>query len=113
MEKKRLKRKHCKVYMKVLSSETDTLIGYLVNITTEGLMLVGEEPIETDESLQLKLILPTKIKGVNQVNLSAQAIWCEQDSNPEFYNIGFLLREVPRKNIRIIERLIKKYSFKD
>ncbi len=111
METKRQKRKNCKIYMKVFNDKTDDLVGFLVNLTTEGLMLSSDEPIETDTVFNLRVILPEEIKGNKEVTISAKSIWCDQDE-PPLHNTGFQLQDAEKKDIRIIERIMKKFCFK-
>jgi c-di-GMP-binding flagellar brake protein YcgR len=112
MEKKRKPdRKPLKLYMNVFDTKTDQLFGHMVDITKKGLMLTSEQPIETDAQFDLRLELPTEIKGSKELSFSAQSIWSEKDSETDFYNTGFQFSEVSSKDAKIIKQLIKKYCF--
>jgi hypothetical protein len=45
-EKRKLKRRHLIYYLRVFEKNTDTLLGYLVDITPEGIMIMSESPVE-------------------------------------------------------------------
>jgi len=98
--------------MKVINAETQEVIGYLVNITTDGLMLTSEAPLDTEAVFQLKVIFPAEIKGSKELTLSATSRWCDQDEeDSRFYNTGFQLVDLPKPDAKIIKQLMKKYCF--
>ena len=105
----RLKRNYCKVFFRIVNEETGEQLGNLVDITVDGLRMVGSAPVNPDAIYYLKLVLPTEIEGVREVTLSAISRWCNQDTNPEFYNAGFEFRNVSMKNIKVIRQLIEKF----
>ena len=55
-EKRKLNRRHLIYYLRVFDRDTSILIGHLVDITAEGIMLISEDPIETDNIFQLKML---------------------------------------------------------
>ena len=113
MEKKRKsKRMSLKVYLKVFDRKTDQLFGYLVDITNEGIMVTSEQPIKTEATFQLRLILPTEIEGSKQFSFSAISMWGKKDSDSGFYNNGFQFSNLSTKDVQIIEQLIQKFCFK-
>jgi hypothetical protein len=97
--------------MKVFNNDTDDLVGFLVNITTEGMMLSSDAAIETDTVFSLRVALPEEIKGNKEITLPAKSIWCDQDE-PPLYNTGFQFQDTEKKDIRIIEKIMKKFCFK-
>ena len=112
MADKRQKRKNCRVFMKVVNNETDQVMGHMVNLTTEGLMLTGENEIGTGITFQLKVVLPAEVKGVRELLLTAVSRWCDPDEDtPQFYNTGLKVAEVSRPEVKIIKQLMKKYCF--
>lgn len=110
-DKRKLKRRHLIYYLRVFNKKTDQLIGHLVDITTEGIMLISEEPIDTTAIFQLNMTLPANIEGNKQIAFKARSLWCKKDINPDFYNTGFQLINISVKGIQIIERLIHDFSF--
>lgn len=111
LEKRRLKRYHLIYYLRVFDKNTGQLLGHLVDIHTEGIMLLSEEPIECDINFQLQMILPGEILGTQTWNFEAQSKWCEQDVNPQFYNTGFQLIYAFPHDIELVESLVEDYGF--
>jgi len=100
-------------YLRVFGENAEQPVGHLVDITTEGMMLISEEPVETGKVLQLRVVLPAKIEESKEISLSAKAMWCREDENPAFYNTGFKLVNPSPEHIKIIEHSIQRYCFKE
>ena len=112
-DKRKLKRRDLISYLRVFGEDPDKTIGHLVDITTEGIMLISEEAIETGMVFQLRMVLPAEIEGSREVTFSAESKWCREDENPAFYNTGFKLINPSPEHIKIIEHLIQKYCFRE
>ncbi len=110
-EKRRLKRKHLIYYLSVFDRNTAERIGQLVNITTEGIMLTTEEPMESGLIFQMKMVLPEEIKGIEEVTFDARSMWCRKSVNPDFYDIGFQLLDISTEHTKIVQNLIYSFSF--
>lgn len=109
-DRRMLKRRHLVFYMRVFDRNTNELLGYLVDITPEGIMLMSEEPIETDTVFQLRMIFPVEVSGRKQLDFEAESVWCEKDV---FYDTGFQLLDVSQEQIEIIKYLIGRFGFRD
>jgi c-di-GMP-binding flagellar brake protein YcgR len=101
-----------KVYLKVFDEKTGKLIGYLVDVNSDGLLVTSEASIETNVVSRLKLELPTEIEGSQKFFFSATSMWSEKDRESNFYNTGFRFEEVSDKDKKIIERMIEKFCFR-
>ncbi len=112
-DKRRLKRRNLIYYLSVFDRNTVRRIGQAVNITTEGIMLASDAPIETGTVFQLKMLLPEDIKGNNEISFDARSLWCQRGINPDFYDIGFEFLCISQENAAIIEKLIFGFSFHD
>ena len=113
LEKRKLKRRHLIYYLRVFDRNTDVLIGHLVDITPDGILLISERSIETNQIFQLKMVLPAEILGMEQLYFDAKSVRCQKDINPDFFNIGFQLQKVARNHFLVIEQLIDDLGFRD
>ena len=106
-------RRHLIFYLRVFDSETNKLVGYIGDISTKGVMLVSEKPIKTDKVYSLSLHLnPTNDRREPRVvKFDARSIWCKNDVNPELYDTGFELIDVPDGTIEEISDLIEDIGF--
>ncbi|MEE8574236.1 MAG: PilZ domain-containing protein [Thermodesulfobacteriota bacterium] len=111
--KRLLERKHTTYYFDVLDRGSGELVGRTVDITSEGLMLVSEAPIELNKIFELKLIIPFEVAGSNQIEFDAESHWGKPDVNPEHRITGFKFTKITPEEITKIKRLAEEYSFKD
>ena len=111
-EQRKHDRKYMINYLRVIDRNTEELVGNLVDVTTEGFMLISDDPIETGVDFELKLDLPEEIRGSRQISFDAHSRWCKSDVNPEFCNTGFRLSNISTNDIAIIESLIQNFLIK-
>lgn len=112
-DKRRQKRRHLIYYLGVHEHETGRYIGKMVDITTEGLMIISETPFPVDTEVRLEMKLPEKQGQREVVLFTARSTYCKPDINPKYYNIGFQFLDISRKDIDTIEQLVFNYAFLD
>jgi len=109
--KRKFKRKDLIYYLKVTDQETNQAIGHVVNISTKGLTLIGEDYINSGSTFQLQIFLPEEIQGIRNYEFTATSKWCRKDENPDFYNTGFELNNVSTEGIQVIKHLVLRFCF--
>ena len=112
-EKRKLRRRHLVYYLRVFDRSTDQLFGHLVDVTTEGVMIMSDQPFEKDSVYQLRMALPEAINGSTQVLFEAKCIWSRDGIAPGQYDSGFELLTILPEHKREIERLIVEFGFRD
>lgn len=108
-EKRKLKRNNLSYYLRVIDTRTDQPIGDAANITTEGIMLISDHPIETNAIFRLRMVLPEEIHNNGYLEFTAESKWWEKGFIPDSYNVGFQLKNVSQKGIQVIESLLEKF----
>lgn len=109
-EQRKLKRRQLVYYLKVNDRLSRELVGRLVDITTEGMMLINSDPIETNRVYQLVLDLPSEMNESRPVNIDAKSLWSRKDVNPDFYVTGFRFLTVSPEDILLISDMIWQYE---
>ena len=112
-EKRVLKRVHLIYYLRIFDLDSGINIGHLVDITTQGIMMISEEKIPTDKAYSFSMKLPEIITGRAEINFRANCLWSKKDFNPDFYVSGFKIKEISPEEIKIITALINSYGFKN
>lgn len=112
-DKRKLRRRHLIYYLRVFNKQSDKLVGHLVDITTEGIMLMSEAPVGTNMLYHLRMDVPEEIFPAKVIQFDARSIWCRKDVNPDFYVAGFQLEHVEQSTLYLIEDLINDFGFKD
>lgn len=112
-EKRRLKRRHLIFYLRIFDTANNQLIGYLVDLTPEGIMVMSENPIETGKMFRLKMDLPSEYSEIEHIEFDAQSVWCSADINPDFYDTGFKFSSITLDEKKVIEDIIGDLGFED
>ena len=107
MEKRKLKRRQLIYYLRVVERATGVLVGRLVDITTEGIMLVSGEALPTGREYDLKLEPPGGDDLGGAVYFKAKSMWTHPDANPEFFDTGFQFITVSPDDVKQIQQLIR------
>jgi hypothetical protein len=88
-EKRYIKRHQLSYYLKVYNRKTGKPIGYLVNVSTEGMRLVSHIPLLTHSVFQFRIKLPMEVGGNKHIDFDALSCWCRPDVSPECFDTGF------------------------
>jgi len=98
-------------YLRVMKAENNELIGHLVDVTTEGMMIISEQSIPLQQTYNLRMEIPTDDEVPQMIALTAQSLWTKKDVNPNFHDTGFKLINPSKRAINAITRLIEELKF--
>ena len=112
-DKRGLKRRHLIFYLRTFDRKTGMLVGHLVDITTHGLMLIGEKGLETRKLFTLKMATPIDFGDMEYIEFDAECIWSATDINPQFYDSGMKFKKISIKDREIIKSLVFRYGIMD
>jgi hypothetical protein len=110
-EQRKNQRKQTVFYLEVVDAEIDQPVGRLVDITTEGVMLIHEQPLAINRLYRLRILLPKKLGGVAHVDFKAECRWCRQAVNRDFFDAGLRITEIAPEDLTRIDMIMKFYSF--
>lgn len=110
-QKRQSPRKALMYYLETRETHSGRLIGRVVDITTEGLRLVSDDPAEVGRSYQLTVHLPEEIQGAATIDVETRCVRSEQDGASRYYYSGFQFRETSDFSTAVIETLIARYEF--
>ena len=108
-ERRRRNRKSTFHYTQVLDRDSGKQIGRLVNITTEGMMLITTLPLATGTKLPIRMVLPRMVNDVDELEFNAEVRWCKPDANPNYHAIGFKLENITREVSEIIGEMFHEF----
>lgn len=109
MDVRRQERTRLIYHLRVFDAKTETLLGQLVDITPDGLMVIGEHPIRLDRTFSLRMDLPHNVMDERHLTFSAESKWCRLDSTGEFYSMGFRLSRISAKGLGVVDRLVRDF----
>lgn len=111
-EKRVIQRHHLRYFLCVYNRKTGKPIGYIVNISREGLRLVSHIPLLTHSVFQFRIKLPREIEGARNIDFDALSCWCRPDVSPDCFDTGFKLIDPPSDLMELIDGLSEYFSFK-
>ena len=80
-EKRTAPRKRVNEKIEVVDNNTSERLGYLVNISVSGLMLLSDTGLSPNQLFQLSLIPPSGANGSSAIEFGAECLWVQDNSN--------------------------------
>jgi hypothetical protein len=93
--------------------DSNKLLGFLVNITKRGIMIMSERPIKTGKTFHLQILIPSDDEKKNHLKFAARSIWCERSVNTDFYDTGLELMNVNIDQFEAIDNIITELGFNE
>ena len=112
-ERRQIKRRHLIYYLMVVDAETDQKIGFLVDITTSGIMMMTDAPVAIGSVREMKMFVRSELSSCDSLQFRAECRWCEKSPNGVSYDAGFRLLDVPADMFQDIEQIIAEIGFND
>ncbi len=112
-KRRKEKRKNLIYYLEIFDTDSNELLGHLVDITSEGLLLLSEKEMESEVNINLKLMLPHEMNEINEILVNGTSVHCSTDPNSQYVDIGFRFNGLDPVYLPIIKKLISDYGFRD
>lgn len=101
-------------YLRVF--EGDDFIGFLIDISREGLMVMSEKSFGAEQPHTLRMKIPASISGEEDdhyVQFQAMCRWCRCDElDKDVYLCGFQIQDIPENENDLIKKLIDEYRLR-
>jgi hypothetical protein len=110
-EKRKSKRWYLIMYLRVHDQETGELLGHLVDINKEGMRLVSDNPIPSNQTFRLWVDVPKDSASRQRIELDAESLWSARDVNPDFFDTGFRIRNISTPALLQLQLLIEEFKF--
>ena len=110
-EHRTLQRWHLILYLRVFDRDSMHVIGHVVDLNTDGLMLVSDKPLPVGKEYRLMMEIPQDDGAKKALNFSATSLWCKPDINPDFFDTGFKLVEADAEISQTIRLLVDDLKF--
>jgi len=110
VDRRKYIRRHLIFYLRIFD-ENDILLGYLLDISEGGILMMSEIEIPEEKQLKLKLKLPKEINEGDSVQFSGVVKRISRDLNESFYDIGIQILEKDKKYSEILHKLVEFCGF--
>lgn len=108
---RRIERHQLPCFLQVFNRVTDKPIGFLGNVSDDGLMLISTLPMMVGVDFELRLKIPGPEGTLQAIDLTASCLWSHEDINPQHYDSGFSVRQAPDEYAQLISILVDYFSF--
>jgi hypothetical protein len=89
----------------ILDAHSGEVIGQLVNLSSDGLMIVSVHCVQIHTVLQMRIPL---IRDGHQfeVRIGAESLWCEDANDSGMHWTGFQIIDISPEDQRILDHVI-------
>lgn len=108
-ERRRWPRKRMFHELVVFDRGTGGNVGRLINLGAGGFKLLLRRDVTPGEQLELGMVLPDQIGGVNTMSFNARVVWSEGLDEPGEYHAGFQFLDLSDASGEIIKILMERY----
>lgn len=108
---RRIERHHLPYYLKVFNRFTDKPMGYIGNLSLEGLMLISPYPMLVNGRFDMRLKLPGQEGQLHVIDFQATCHWSREDVTPGSFDSGFSVDAPPAEFAEMIVALRHYFSF--
>lgn len=92
----------------VYDSLRDMYVGRLVNIHSQGLMVMSDLPLEEDRLYTLDLHLPEPLNDQMVIHLGVDCLWAREADLAGKYWIGFSIIDASSQALQSIQALVER-----
>lgn len=110
MEKRKHKRWNLAKSLKVIDNESDRYLGNINDITTAGLGMISNRPIEPEKTVNIKIDLSEEDIQFKNVEIKGESVWCDKKL-VNLYFAGIKFKNLNEDIIKKIKCIIHWYCF--
>lgn len=98
-------------YLKVFNRITDKPMGYIGNVSLDGMLLISQLPMLVGARFDMRLKIPGH-DAPHYIDFSATCQWCREDVTPGCLDSGFALVAPPADYVEMVDALRHYFSFR-
>lgn len=91
--------------LQVRERDSQEVLGNLVNLSTNGFMLISESPHEPNREMALTMELPYSVSGRQRLDVRARCIWSQKSSYSDDYGAGFEITEIAESDRELMRNV--------
>ena len=110
-EKRKYKRASLVSYLDVHDTMTNKDIGYVVDISQSGMLLISKNSIPVDISMILDIKVPEEITETKAFNVTVKSIRSIKDGDLDYFNTAFVFNELKSDDLLVLDNIIAAFEF--
>lgn len=112
LNQRSIQRHQLPYFLKVYNMVTGKPLGYIGNLSENGLMLISRYPMMLDARFEMRLKIPSQHGELRNVDFAGTCLWSREDVTPGSFDSGFSLISPPDDIRRMIDALQRYFSFR-
>ena len=109
-EKRRKKRHEFQGGLDVVDTETGRFIGQLTNLTSSGMRLVADYPVQIGKFLTVDIELPEPDDGRTRIDVRMQCRWCHRAVGKHYFEAGFRFVNTTFRQKLLLETFLERHA---
>lgn len=97
-------------YLRLFDSADGRALGHLVNVSSQGLMIVGEHLLELHRSCRVTMDLPEQLGEGGELQFSAEVLWSRRAAGAPFCYSGLRFVHVADEDVLVLEKLTRRFD---
>ena len=110
-ERRKLSRRYLIHPVRVLDPDSNDLIGFVENITDEGIMLRTGRLFHTTILYRFKMLLSEDIHETGHFEFSAECKWWDKDIYTGSYHAGFCFKNVTFEGHQVLNKIMDRVCY--
>lgn len=100
-------RRRMNKFLRVMDRSTGHVLGRVMDMTSNGMMIVSAQGLQDNETLSLSLILPADFETAEKVDFDACVVWANSSGYSSNIATGMKITNISKENSELICRLLK------
>ena len=97
-------------YFLVYDSDTGELVGRVINLSLDGAMLIGDQPVDIPTRHTCRLALPEDIDGRKWIKFVAESRWCRKNNKCDWFETGYKFVTISDEDRFLLNKLISTWT---
>ena len=94
--------------------DNNNLLGYIGDLTLQGALIIGENPIATNILTTIGIDFPeTPEFPARRVTIPARVAWSKKEQGVEYYDSGIEFQNISERNKTILEAILERYHYRN
>ncbi|MEM9404293.1 MAG: PilZ domain-containing protein [Pseudomonadota bacterium] len=109
-EKRRKKRHEFQGGLDVVDPATGRFIGQLTNLTSSGMRLVADYPVQIGNIMTVDIELPEPEEGRTRIDIRMQCRWCHRSVDKSCFEAGFRFVNTTFRQKLLLETFLDRHA---
>ena len=97
-------------YLDAHDTATNEDVGYVVDISQGGMMVISKKPITIDMSMSLAINVSEEVTKTKVFNVTARSIRSIRDGDLDYYNTGFMFDELRSEDLQVLDNIVAAFE---